>query len=54
MTSVIRTVLMKLIQDRTYETVAQIITDSQIGAQKMKSVRHHMFFLNSIIRDVLG
>jgi hypothetical protein len=53
-TSVLRTILMKLIHDRTYETVAHSMTDSQIGAQKKKSVRNHMFVLNSIISDVLG
>ena len=30
--NVIRTILMKLIHERTYETVASSITDSQIGA----------------------
>ena len=53
-TSVLRTILMKLLHERTYETVAQSMTDSQIGAQKDKSVRNHIFVLNTIISDVLS
>ena len=30
------------------------MTDSQIGAQKKKSVRNHLFVLNAIISDVLS
>ena len=35
-TSVLRTILMKLIHGQTYEIVAQSMSDSQIGAQKKK------------------
>ena len=45
---------MKLIHGRTYEIVAQSMSDSQIGAQKKKSVRNHLFVLNAIISDVLS
>ena len=45
---------MKMLHDRTYEIVTQSITDSQIGAQKKKSVRNHLFVLNAIISDVLS
>ena len=45
---------MKIIHNRTYENVASLITDSQIGAQKNKSVRNHTFVLNAIISDVLS
>ena len=31
---------MKLIHEQTYEIVAQSMSDSQIGAQKKKSVRN--------------
>ena len=30
------------------------MTDSQIGARKNKSVRNHIFILNSIFSDVLS
>ena len=53
-TSVIRTILMKMLHDRAYDIVAQNMTDSQIGAQKKKSVRNHMFVLNAIMSDVLS
>ena len=52
--SVLRTILMKLIHDRTYEIVASHMTDAQIGARKNKSVRNHLFILNSIISDVMS
>ena len=52
--SVLRTILMKLIHDRTYEVVSSSMTDAQIGARKKKSVRNHQFILNSIISVVLS
>ena len=45
---------MKMLHARTYEQVAQGMTDSQIGAKKKNSVRNHIFILNSIISDVMG
>ena len=45
---------MKLIYGRTYEKVDVIMTDSQIGARKKKSVRIHLFVVNSIISDVMS
>ena len=53
-TSVIRGILMKLIYGRTYEVVDKNMTDSQIGARKKKSVRNHLFVLNSILSDVMS
>ena len=53
-TSVLRTILMKMVHNRTYEIVAQNMTDSQIRARKQKSVRNHVFVLNSIFSDVLS
>ena len=53
-TSVLRTILMKLLHERSYKTVSESMTDSQIGAQKHKSVRNHIFVLNAIISDVLS
>ena len=52
--SVLRTILMKLVHERTYDVVASNMTDSQIGARKGKSVRNHLFILNSILSDVLS
>ena len=42
--SVLRTVLMKMIYERTYPKVEKNMTDSQIGATKNKSVRNHLSF----------
>ena len=52
--SVLRTVLMKMIYERTYPKVEKNMTDSQIGARKNKSVRNHLFILNSILSDVMS
>ena len=52
--SVLRTILMKLVYGRTYVKVDQSMTDSQIGARKKKSVRNHLFVVNSIISDVMS
>ena len=51
--SVLRNILMKLIHERTYSKIDKNMTDSQIGARRNKSVRNHIFVLNSIISDVL-
>ena len=51
-TSVVRGVLMKMIYERTYETIDKSMSDAQIGARKGKSVRNHLFVLNSIMKDV--
>ena len=51
-TSVIRGILMKLVYERTYKIVNENMSDAQIGARKGKSVRNHLFVLNSIISDV--
>ena len=53
-TNILRTILMKILHERTYDQVASTITDSQIGSQKNKSVRNHLFVLNSILSDVLS
>ena len=52
--SVMRTILMILIYERTYEQVTLNMTDSQIGARRNKSVRNHLFVANSIISDVMS
>ena len=54
MSSVLRTILMKLVHGRTYEIVNENMTDSQIGARKNKSVQNHLFVLNSVISDVMS
>ena len=54
MASVLRTILMKIIHERTYEKVSFSMTESQIGAKKGKNVRNHIFVINSIISDVLS
>ena len=45
---------MKFIYERTYGKVNSSITDAQIGARKLKSVRNYWFILNSIISDVMS
>ena len=50
----IRTIFMKILHGRSYDKVASSMTNSQIGAKKNKSVRDHVFVLNSIISDMLS
>ena len=52
--SVLKTILMKLFHGRAYEIVSQSMTDSRIGTQNTKSVRNPIFVFNSIISDVLS
>ena len=53
-TSVVRGILMKLVYERTYETINRNMSDAQIGARKRKSVRNHLFVLNAILSDVMS
>ena len=53
-TSVLRTILMKILHERIYHQVESSMTDSQIGSLKNKSVRNHLFVVNSVISDVLS
>lgn len=53
-TSVVRGILMKMIYERTYETIDNSMTDAQIGGRKNKSVRNHLFVLNAILKDVMS
>ena len=53
-TSVLRTILMKILHERIYHQVESGMTDSQIGSLKNKSVRNHLFVVNSVISDVLS
>jgi hypothetical protein len=45
---------MKMIYERTYHKGDLSMTNSQIGARKKKSVRNHLFVINSIISDVMS
>ena len=47
--SVLRTILIKLVHGLTYEMV-----NENIGARKYKSVRNHLFLLNSVISEVMS
>ena len=53
-TSVLRTILMKMVHNRIYNIVAPNMSDSQIGARKSKNVQNHIFVLNSIVSDVMS
>ena len=51
--SMLGKILMKLVHEGTHEKVAYNMAGSQIGAKRNKSVRNHLFVLNSIIRNVM-
>lgn len=52
--SIFRTILMKLIYKDKYDIIERSMSDSNIGARKMKNIRNHIFVVNSIIHDVLS
>ena len=45
---------MKLIHERTYPIINKNMSDGQIGARRNRSVRDHLFVLNSILSDVMS
>ena len=45
---------MKLIYKDKYDIIERSMSDSNIGARKMKNIRNHIFVVNSIIHDVLS
>ena len=51
--STLRSILMKLLYNDSYDFLESNMSDSNIGARKGKSVRNHIFILNGIIHDVL-
>ena len=53
-TSVLRTILMKLVHERTYKVIEENMSEAQIGARKKKSIRNHLFVIKSIINDVMS
>ena len=51
--SVIREILDKLIYQDKYDDIAQGMSDSNIGAQKKKGIKNHLFVVYGIINSVL-
>ena len=49
--SILRTVLLKLLYNRYYDTINTNMSESNIGARKRKSCRNHIWILNSINHD---
>ena len=54
MLSVLRIILLKLIHERTYPIINKNMSDGQIGARRNRSVRNHLFVLNSVLSDVMS
>ena len=52
--STLRSILMKLLYNDSYDFLELNMSDSNIGARKGRSVRNHIFILNGIIHDVLS
>ena len=48
-----RSILMKLVYGDKYELVDKNMSDSNVGARKMKNIRNHIFVLNGVINDVI-
>ena len=52
--TVLNTILQKLIYGSIYEEVDSNLSDSNIGARKRKSIRNHTFIINGIINDTIA
>ena len=50
--STIRTIKDKLIHSDIYDIVHESMSDSQVGATKGRSIRNHIFVLNTVINEV--
>ena len=50
--SIIRTIKDKLIHNDIKDTVFDSMSDSQVGATKGRSIRNHIFIVNSVINEV--
>ena len=53
-TSVLRSILMRLIYNEKYPTIDSNMSDCQMGARKRKGCRNNLFIVNGIIHDVLS
>ena len=52
--SVLRSILMKLVFNRNYQTIDSNMSESNIGGRKGKGCRNNIFIINGIIHDVLS
>ena len=52
--TVLNTILQKLIYKDTYETIDANLTDSNVGARKNKNIRNHSFVINGVINDTIS
>ena len=45
---------MKMLYNKKYPIVDQIMSDSNVGARKSKNIRNHIFVLNGVINEVIN
>ena len=53
-TSVLRSILMRLIYNEKYEEIDSNMSDCQMGARETKGCRNNIFIINGIIHDVMS
>ena len=51
--TVLNTILQKLIYSSIYDEVDSNLSDSNIGARRRKNIRNHSFIINAIINDTI-
>ena len=51
--NVFKSIMMKIIYNEEYEGINMNMSDSNIGARKMKNIRNHIFILNGIINEAI-
>ena len=52
--NIFRSILMKMVYNDKYETVDEIMSDSNVGARKDKNIRNHIFVLNGVINEAVN
>ena len=52
--SLFKTIIMKLLYSRNYETIDSNMSESNVGGRKGRNCRDHIFVVNGIIQDALS
>ena len=52
--SIFKTIIMKLIYLRNYETINSNMSESNVGGRKGRNCRDHVFIVNGVIQDALS
>ena len=51
--NIFKSIMMKMIYNEEYQIIDNNMSDSNIGARKMKNIRNHIFILNGVINEAI-